>query len=152
MHETANTWQPINEYGGDKYFKSMYDITGKNPPLATRLGNDKAGDGAKYHGRGYVQVTGKNNYRKASEALGVDFVANPDLALEPGHAADILVIGMCDGWFGPPLEKSLGDPPNYVNARHSVNGTDKAALIAGYAVEFEKALRSDGPKPTAFAA
>ena len=42
-------------------------------------GDESTGDGYKYRGRGYIQLTGKNNYAKFSEFMGVDVVTNPDL-------------------------------------------------------------------------
>lgn len=144
FHETAKTMQPITEYGPRSYF-SKYD-TGR---LASALGNTPQadGDGYTYRGRGYVQITGRRNYAKASEALGVDFVGNPDLALRPDYAARILVLGCSEGWFtGRKLEDYL--PGDYVGARRVVNGTDRAEMIAGYAENFEAALRQ-APEPAA---
>lgn len=142
-HETADTMQPITEYGGRKYF-DKYD-TGK---LAKALGNTpgKDGDGYLYRGRGYVQITGRANYAKAGKKLGVDLIGNPDAALNPDIAARILVRGCSEGWFtGKKLSDYLGD--DFRNARRVVNGTDKADLIAGYAIEFGKALATEtGPK------
>lgn len=54
-----------------------------------RLGNGP-NEGHKYRGRGYFQITGKYNYKKYSKLLGIDLVNNPDLALEPKVAAQIL--------------------------------------------------------------
>lgn len=56
-----------------------------------RNGNDQPGDGFKYHGRGYIQLTGKDNYRAAGEALHLDLVKHPELASEPENAAKIAV-------------------------------------------------------------
>ncbi|WP_228557495.1 hypothetical protein, partial [Myxococcus sp. AB025B] len=76
--------------------------------------------------------------------LGIDLINNPDLALQPKYASEILVKGSINGWF---TSKKLSDYINdkkkdYINARRVINGTDKAQLIANYAVVFEKALRS----------
>lgn len=143
-HETADTMRPITEYGGRKYF-DKYD-TGK---LAKALGNtpEADGDGFKYRGRGYVQITGLANYRKAAKATGADLVNNPDGALNPDLAARILVRGCSEGWFtGRKLSDYL--PGDYIGARRVVNGTDRASLIAGYAEVFESALGhvSETPK------
>ena len=54
-----------------------------------RNGNDEPGDGWKYHGRGYIQLTGKDNYRAAGEALDLDLVKHPELAADPKNAAKI---------------------------------------------------------------
>ena len=58
-----------------------------NKVYSGRMGNMDEGDGWKYRGRGLIQLTGKDNYRLASDALGVDFVANPDMVLTPEYAA-----------------------------------------------------------------
>ncbi|KAG9613020.1 hypothetical protein KCV01_g1482, partial [Aureobasidium melanogenum] len=56
-----------------------------------RNGNDQPGDGFRYHGRGYLPVPGKDHYRAAGTALGIDLVGKPELAGEPEHAAKIAV-------------------------------------------------------------
>ncbi|MCC4589557.1 peptidoglycan DD-metalloendopeptidase family protein [Xanthomonas campestris pv. cannae] len=53
------------------------------------LGNDQPGDGYLYHGRGYMQLTGKAQYRAAGEALGLDLVNRPELASQPENASRI---------------------------------------------------------------
>lgn len=132
-HETAATMQPIKERGGDAYFKRMYDINGERPHVARSLGNLSPGDGVKYAGRGYVQLTGKTNYEKYGLAN------RPDDAMLPHEAARVMVNGMERGRF---TGKKLADylPGDYVNARRIINGTDKASEIATLARTFEKAL------------
>jgi len=142
-HETAFTMQPIEEYGGRGYFMRMYDRTGSRPHVAKRLGNTIPGDGATFAGRGYVQLTGRANYAKASEKLGADFVSHPDLAMQPKHAAAIMFRGMLEGWFtGKKLSDYFqGNTADHVNARRIINGTDSASEIAGYSRLFFGALR-----------
>lgn len=132
-HETAFTMQPITERGARSYFNKYEPGT----PIGKRLGNTKPGDGFRYRGRGYVQITGRANYLKASLHLGADLVGMPDGALNPELAAQILVRGCTEGWF---TGKKLSDYSDYVNMRRVVNGTDRAEQIAGYARQFEKAL------------
>ncbi len=149
FHETAFTMQPIRERGGAAYFRRMYDIRGNRPNKARELGNLSPGDGVKYAGRGYVQLTGRTNYRRASQALGIDFVRQPDLAMEPANAAFIMFQGMKDGWFtGKGFEDYLNDRQcDYRNARRIINGIDRADMIAAYAIRFEAALETSYRDP-----
>lgn len=152
FHETASTMQPIKEMGGPIYFTRLYDVTGARPKLAVSMGNACAGDGPKYCGRGYVQLTWKNNYEKAGIEVGADLVNNPDLALRPDIAAQVMRRGMQEGWFtGKKFSDYLpGDGPaktsQYALARFIINGSDKAAQIAGHAVQFQNALQAGGWK------
>jgi len=141
-HETAYTMQPIKEYGGDSYFHKMYDPQGSRPKVAARLGNTEPGDGAKFPGRGYVQLTGRTNYKRASDKLGVDFISKPDLVMKPQYAVEILFAGMKEGWFTRrKLSTYINDEKtDYVNARRIINGKDKAEAIAKIAEQFKKAL------------
>lgn len=147
-HETAHTMQPIKERGGRSYFMRMYDKTGNRPHVARRLGNTQVGDGAKFAGRGYVQLTGRSNYRKASKVVDVDLLADPDMAMDPHVAAKVMFHGMVNGWFtGKKLSHYFKDDrTDWISARRIINGTDRASLIAGYARKFYAAiLRADEP-------
>ncbi|MBX9403409.1 peptidoglycan-binding protein [Lysobacter sp. BMK333-48F3] len=55
------------------------------------LGNTEPGDGWRFHGRGYVQLTGRDNYERAARELGMDLTRNPDLAADRTNAANIAV-------------------------------------------------------------
>ena len=138
--ETGDTYEPITEYGGRKYF-DKYD-TGR---LAKQLGNtpDADGDGYKFRGRGYVQITGRNNYRK----FGIE--STPELALDPQVAFEIMSVGMFQGSFtGHKITEFInGSKADYINARRVINGTDKAAMIAGYAKDFETILKESAAAP-----
>lgn len=146
-HETANTFLPIKERGNRDYFNRMYDpVLGMNKNRrnkAKRNGNTSQGDGAKYKGRGFVQITWKNNYRRFQQLLGVDLVSDPDLALDIEIAIAILFIGMLTGVFtGKSVIRYINSDGkrDYYNARRVVNGMDKAKMISAYARKFQKCL------------
>lgn len=149
-HETAHSMQPVKEYGGPSYFHRMYDIGGQRPKLAKANGNVNAGDGARYFGRGYVQLTWRSNYRRAGDKLGYPLEGNPDLAMRPDIAAAIMRRGMDEGWFtGKAFSHFLpkdgaASRPEFIAARRIINGSDKAGQIADYAIGFQKALISGG--------
>ena len=141
-HEVAFTMKPIHEFGGSKYFFRMYDMEGARPKVAARLGNTQRGDGVKFHGRGYVQLTGRSNYTKASGLVGTDLVAEPDRALDLEIAGKILFAGMEAGLF---TGKRFRDYFNktkedWFNARRIINGLDKAPQIGAYAKKFYGAI------------
>lgn len=90
-----------------------------------RLGNgdERSLEGFLYRGRGYVQITGKTNYRRFSKLLMIDLIANPDLALDYDIGSKILLTGMLNGLF---TGKQLSDyitvkSKDYINARRVVN-------------------------------
>lgn len=87
-HETQN-FASLKEFGGRLDFKK-YDPK-FNPQKAKLLGNTHAGDGARYHGRGFIQLTGRENYRKVGKALGLPLEQNPELVERPDVAAKVAV-------------------------------------------------------------
>ena len=89
-HETAN-FTSLAEFGGSLDFRK-YDPK-YNPRKAKQLGNKVAGDGAKYEGRGYIQLTGRDNYKRAGQALGLPLEQRPELVERPDVAAKVAV------WF-----------------------------------------------------
>ena len=146
-HETARTMQPVRETlaGSDAQAVARLDRAWKAGKLKqVKVPYWRFDDtGRTWLGRGYVQLTHKDNYRKAAAMVGVDLLGNPSLAMRADIAARILVEGCEVGLF---TGKKLADylPGDYVNARRVVNGLDKAQAIAAHAVAFEAALRAGG--------
>jgi predicted chitinase len=87
-HETMG-FNALVELGGKDYFK-QYDPR-HNPDKARVLGNIKPGDGERFKGRGFLQITGRENYRQAGKALGIPLEKRPELAERPDVAAKIAV-------------------------------------------------------------
>lgn len=142
FHEVDKKMQPIKEYGGDAYFMRMYDKTGARPHVAAELGNTQVGDGKRFPGRGFVQLTGRKNYLFWTQKTGVDLVADPNKAMDLNVATQVIFEGMRLGTFtGKKLADYFNDnKEDWVNARRIVNGLDKAHLIAGHAKRFYAAI------------
>lgn len=155
-HETAKTMQPIHERGAKAYFNKYEPGT----KIGAVLGNTLKGDGYKFRGRGYVQLTGRSNYARAGKIVGTDLVADPDAALNPNIAVRLLIAGPSNGWYtGKKLsdyidgvdETDAEDLREYIAARRTINGQDKAEVIGKLALVFERALRAapvPAPAPT----
>ena len=91
-----------------------------------------------YYGRGFVQLTWKNNYQKYSDLLGADMVKNPDLAMDSNVALFVLVHGFKTGTF---TTRKITDYINinktdFLNARRCINGMDQASKIAALATKY----------------
>lgn len=129
----------MTEIGDEGYFIRSYDPPGR---VAQALGNTKQGDGPRYRGRGFVQITGRRNYTDWANRLGIDLVSQPEMATLPQIAAKVLVIGMIKGTFtGFALgEFVAGNTRDFVNARQVVNGHDRAEHIAEIAQFYYNAL------------
>ena len=87
-HETLD-FRHMAEIGTSNDFKK-YDPA-HSPSKAKLLGNIKPGDGEKYKGRGFIQLTGRYNYAKAGEALGLPLEQNPELVEKPEVAAKVAI-------------------------------------------------------------
>ncbi|HVQ52126.1 MAG TPA: hypothetical protein VMS92_18945 [Mycobacterium sp.] len=130
--ETAFRMWPIEEYG-----KGSGRDYGVPDPVT----------GETYYGRGYVQLTWKDNYAKASAALGLiddrDLVEHPWMALDSLIAVRILFRGMAEGWFtGRKLGQYFNDEDDDpVNARQIINGNDCDTEIAAYHQQFLQAIK-----------
>ncbi|MCD6387937.1 MAG: hypothetical protein J7L69_00905 [Desulfobulbaceae bacterium] len=91
-----------------------------------------------FYGRGFVQLTWKNNYEKYSRILGVDMVSDPDIAMQPKVALFVLIHGFKTGIFtGRKITDYIDETKtDFVRARRCVNGSDKAYEIADLAKKF----------------
>ena len=89
-HETLN-FATLKEIGGKLDFRK-YDKK-YAPAKAKQLGNTQVGDGARYKGRGFIQLTGRYNYKKAGAALNLPLEKHPELVENPKVAAKVAV------WF-----------------------------------------------------
>lgn len=140
-HETDQKMRPIEEYGKGKGYK---------------YGQPAGPYNKVYYGRGHVQLTWHENYKKCTKTikaygLNYDLEQNPEFALDDETSAVILFDGMGDGTF---TGKKLGDyftatTSDPRNARRIVNGTDKMDLIASYYSKFLDALEPVAEQPPA---
>lgn len=117
-HETAGTFEPIEEYDGVQQ--------------ARRLGYE---GGENYFGRGFIQLTHLKNYREIGERIGIDLANNPEKALDPAVAAKILAIYFKDNGVA-----DLAKRGDFYAARGPINGTDSANSIARLANKYLASL------------
>ena len=141
MWETAHHFTPVTEFGQPSYF----DKYNAGTPIGIRLGNTQPGDGFRFRGRGYVQITGRANYERIGRLLGVDLIGNPEQALDPEIAYRIAAGGMQHGWFtGRKLVQYIPSDtdPQFQPARQIINGMDHASDIAALAVKMTATLKA----------
>lgn len=166
-HETGGKMQPVTEslyYTSPERIRKVwpsrfssaaaaipytrYPQRLANKVYANRMGNgpEGSGDGWRYRGRALPQLTGKENYDKFSDVLGIDLVNDPDAANDADVSVMILMVGMQNGMFtGKKLSDFIsGDRADYVGARAIINDDVRAngQSIAEHAVAFERALRA----------
>jgi predicted chitinase len=106
----SGSFAPVKERGGPAYLTDLYEGRAD-------LGNTTVGDGARFRGRGFVQITGRANYIHFGKETGQDLVTNPDLALDPKVAADILAL-----FFHERGVPAYADAENWDMVRRRVNG------------------------------
>lgn len=137
-HETGRTMQPVRETFAssdaqaikrlDKAYAKGVLTWVKKPYWQL----DAAGKS--WFGRGLVQITHKSNYQKLGNAIGVDLVANPGLALQLDIAVKILFVGMRNGLFTTVKLSDRFSPTKerWREARQIINGLESADLVASY--------------------
>jgi predicted chitinase len=92
MHGTELAQFLAQCYHESAGFGRMHEYaTGKEYEGRRDLGNIYKGDGVRYKGRGFIQITGRDNYRRAGQALGLPLEDKPDLASRPDVAAKIAI-------------------------------------------------------------
>ena len=101
-----------------------------NKVYGGRMGNVEDGDGWNYHGRGLIQLTGRDNYANCGSGLGVDLLGNPNWLLDPKYAT------LSAGWFfNKKGLNDLADTGDYETMTKRINGDvlgldDRKAKIA----------------------
>ena len=135
-HETASTMYPIAEYGKGE---------------GSEYGETDPETGQAYYGRGFVQLTWRDNYHRADAEIDEKFGMDPGMewdaeqALVPKYAAAVMFLGMEEGWF---RQHKLADyfnedDDNPIEARDIINGdvSKNGPMIADYHYLFLGALQ-----------
>jgi len=105
LHETAG-FQFLTELASGEAYEGRKD-----------LGNTQPGDGRRFKGRGFIQLTGRANYREAGSALGVPLEASPELAARPDIGARTAV------WFWTKKRlNAKADVGDFVGITRAING------------------------------
>lgn len=89
----TGAFKPIDEFQSRfNTARTPFDLYDAGTPIGRRLGNTVPGDGPRFKGRGYVQLTGRSNYTKIGAQIGQPLVTNPSLANDPAIAGLILAV------------------------------------------------------------
>lgn len=160
-HETGSYMFPVKE----TVFASHTDKSPSDATVIKRLDRAYAAGQLKWvttpywrtgwFGRGGIQITHRENYKKMGDRLGVDLVGNPSLALNPHVSASIAIVGMVEGMFrrdsnGPIALTRFTFPgalhnPVSTNPRRIINGQDGTDVtVARYHTAFHSALIAAG--------
>lgn len=123
--------QIAHESGRFCYVSEIWGPTAAQKKYEGRsdLGNVVVGDGYKFRGRGYIQITGRANYKSCGDALGIDLITNPELLTTRQGAA------MSAAWFWHSRGlNALADADNVRQITRKINGgfngmADREALL-----------------------
>ncbi len=121
-----------HESGRLKYVKEIWGPTPAQARYEGRsdLGNNQPGDGARFRGRGLIQITGRANYKAISNDLGIDFVNCPEALESPYYAV------LSAGWYWDTHELSrYADSGDFETLTKRINGglngiEERKALLA----------------------
>ncbi|WP_307845966.1 glycoside hydrolase family 19 protein [Rhodococcus sp. CX] len=118
----SDSFRTFEEYASGRAYEGRRD-----------LGNTQPGDGVRYKGRGAIQITGRHNYEKLSQATGVDFVANPELLSAPENAFTTAA------WYWTSRNlNQVADTAGIVRVSEIVNGGHHA--LSRRVADFERGL------------
>ena len=127
-HETGG-YNYFTEFGKDSYFE-RYE--GRKD-----LGNTEEGDGPRFRGRGFIQITGRANYQKASDDLGVDLMTDPTVAAGLDMGALVAAWYWSSRKLNPP-----SDAGNILRVTKLINGGYNG--LEDRITRYEKAKRALG--------
>jgi putative chitinase len=131
-HESGG-FKYLTELGKDSYFQKY---EGRKD-----LGNVQPGDGVKYKGRGYIQLTGRANYAKYGKIIGVDLENNPELAATPENGAKLAV-----AYWNDRVKKRVKDFKDTAAVTKIINGG--ANGLQSRVALFEKYQKTAGEATT----
>jgi putative chitinase len=107
--------QVAHESGGFNYVREL--ASGGAYEGRLNLGNTEPGDGIRYKGRGLIQITGRANYAACAAALGVDYIAEPELLERPIDAT------RSAGWYWSSRKlNSIADKGDLLLVTKKING------------------------------
>lgn len=129
-HET-DSFRVLEEYASGRKYEGRVD-----------LGNVEQGDGVRFKGRGIFQLTGRANYRRFGDRLGLDLVAQPALAADPAVSVDVACLYWNDRRMGAKAERD-----DIVATTRAINGglnglEDRKRKLAAAKRELQHAVAS----------
>lgn len=147
--ESMSTMQPLREgrcSSTQCVVDAVYKLMERKPEKYKENYALPNAEGHSYYGRGLVQLTGENNYKKLGEKLKINLISEPDKALDLDTSLRILLVGMDDGLFTDgkhTLRKYFREgKTDWINARKIVNpgSMDNAPITGGYAQIFMRCM------------
>lgn len=124
--------EQLNEIKKDdsKFFETVY---GYQTEKGQELGNTEPGDGFKFRGRGLIQLTGKDNYKRIGKQIGVDLVSNPDLVFDSKIGPKVVAAF---------VKNKLGDKVNSFKSQSEANKEVTKAVV-GASVDLTKGFGAE---------